>query len=117
MPIITSCSRPRGFVISGTLPPFPELPSGKGDHRERQREPLERVALVGRRTADIRLPSPLETRVRILAEHSDLDREEAYMLLGIIGELRVGTSPRPVMAARLIVPLDVLSHAGWRGLS
>jgi hypothetical protein len=26
------------------------------------------------------------------------------MLLSIIGELRVGTSPRPVMATRLIVP-------------
>jgi amidase len=35
---------------------------------------------------------------------TDLDREEAYMLLSIIGELRVGTSPRPVMATRLIVP-------------
>jgi hypothetical protein len=33
-----------------------------------------------------------------------LDREEAYMLLSIIGELRVGTSPRPVMATWLIVP-------------
>ena len=30
-----------------------------------------------------------------------LSREEAYMLLSIIGELRVGTSPRPVMATRL----------------
>jgi len=26
------------------------------------------------------------------------------MLLSIIGELRLGTSPRPVMATRLIVP-------------
>jgi hypothetical protein len=33
-----------------------------------------------------------------------LDRQEAYMLLSIIGELRLGTSPRPVMATRLIVP-------------
>ena len=33
-----------------------------------------------------------------------LGREEAYMLLSIIGELRIGTSPRPVMATRLIVP-------------
>jgi acetamidase/formamidase len=29
-----------------------------------------------------------------------LGREEAYMLPSIIGELRVGTSPRPVMATR-----------------
>ena len=42
-------------------------------------------------------------------------REEAYMLLSIIGELRVGTSPRPVMATRLIVPEEQLRAAGWNG--
>jgi hypothetical protein len=35
------------------------------------------------------------------------------MPLGIIGELRVGTSPRPVMATRLIVPERPLRAAGW----
>jgi acetamidase/formamidase len=44
-----------------------------------------------------------------------LGREEAYMLLSIIGELRVGTSPRPVMATRLIVPEEPLRAAGWNG--
>lgn len=44
-----------------------------------------------------------------------LDREEAYMLLSIVGELRVGTSPRPVMATRLIVPEEPLRAAGWNG--
>ena len=44
-----------------------------------------------------------------------LSREEAYMLLSIIGELRVGTSPRPVMATRLIVPEEPLRAAGWNG--
>ena len=44
-----------------------------------------------------------------------LSREEAYMLLSIIGELRVGTSPRPVMATRLIVPEEQLRAAGWDG--
>ncbi len=39
-------------------------------------------------------------------------RQEAYMLLGIVGELRIGTSPRPIMAARLIVPHEVLVSAG-----
>jgi acetamidase/formamidase len=34
---------------------------------------------------------------------TSLDREEAFTLLSIIGELRVGTSPRPVIATRLIV--------------
>jgi acetamidase/formamidase len=40
-----------------------------------------------------------------------LDRREAYMLLSAVGELRVGPSPRPVMAARLIVPRSVLTAA------
>jgi acetamidase/formamidase len=31
-------------------------------------------------------------------EQAGLTREEAYMLLSIIEELRVGTSPRPIMA-------------------
>ena len=44
-----------------------------------------------------------------------LGREEAYMLLSIIGELRIGTSPRPVMATRLIVPEEPLRAAGWNG--
>ena len=33
----------------------------------------------------------------------------------IIGELRVGTSPRPVLAARPIVPEEQLRAAGWSG--
>lgn len=45
------------------------------------------------------------------AARTGLDRQEAYMLLGIVGELRIGTSPRPVMAARLIIPEDVLAAA------
>jgi acetamidase/formamidase len=48
--------------------------------------------------------------------HTDLDRKEAYMVLCIIGELRVGTSPRPVMATRLIVPEEQLRAAGWNGV-
>ena len=42
--------------------------------------------------------------VEFTVGRTGLSREEAYMLLSIIGELRVGTSPRPVMATRLIVP-------------
>src|SRR5436190_2249744 len=37
-----------------------------------------------------------------------MDRREAYMLLSIVGELRIGTSPRPVMAPRLIIPRHVI---------
>ena len=51
--------------------------------------------------------------VELVARRTGLDRREAYMLLSIIGELRIGTSPRPVMAARLIVPLAPLIAAGW----
>ncbi len=53
--------------------------------------------------------------VRYVAAHSDLSAREAYMLLGIIGELRIGTSPRPIMAARLIIPRGPLEAANWTG--
>jgi amidase len=53
--------------------------------------------------------------VDYLAANCRLSREEAYMLLGIIGELRVGTSPRPVMAARLVIPRAPLRAAGYAG--
>ena len=43
-----------------------------------------------------------------------MDRREAYMLLSIVGELRIGTSPRPVMAARLIIPRAVIDAAALR---
>ena len=44
-----------------------------------------------------------------------LDEEVTYTLLSIIGKLRVGTSPQPVMATRLIVPEEQLRAAGWNG--
>ena len=53
--------------------------------------------------------------VDFVSSHTDLSPQEAYMLLGIIGELRVGTSPRPIMAARLIINRDILTAAGWNG--
>lgn len=53
--------------------------------------------------------------VDYVAANTHLGREEAYMLLGIIGELRVGTSPRPTMAARLIIPRGPLRAAGYEG--
>jgi amidase len=43
-----------------------------------------------------------------------MDRREAYMLLSIVGELRIGTSPRPVMAARLIIPRAIIDAAALR---
>ena len=53
--------------------------------------------------------------VAFATAHTDLGEEEAYMLLSIVGELRIGTSPRPIMAARLIVPRETLRAAGWSG--
>lgn len=53
--------------------------------------------------------------VDYVAAVTPLARREAYMLLSIVGELRVGTSPRPVMAARLIIPRAVLVSAGMKG--
>jgi len=49
--------------------------------------------------------------VEFVVARTGLDRREAYMLLSIVGELRIGTSPRPVMAARLIIPRSVLTAA------
>lgn len=40
-----------------------------------------------------------------------MDRREACMLLSIVGELRIGTSPRPMMAARLIIPRAIIAAA------
>jgi hypothetical protein len=53
--------------------------------------------------------------VDVAVTRTGLGREEAYMLLSVIGKLRVGTSPRPVMATRLIVPEEPLRDAGWNG--
>src|SRR5262249_41372790 len=49
--------------------------------------------------------------VELVVSRTGMAPREAYMLLSVIGELRIGTSPRPVMAARLIIPQSVLSAA------
>lgn len=54
--------------------------------------------------------------VGFVAQATRLSRDETYMLLSVVGELRVGTSPRPIMATRLIVPTSVLRDAGWNGM-
>ncbi len=53
--------------------------------------------------------------IEFVTANTPLGAEEAYMLLSIVGELRIGTSPRPIMAARLIVPRATLAAAGWSG--
>ncbi len=56
-----------------------------------------------------------QAAVDFVAKNTNLSREEAYMLLGIVGELRIGTSPRPIMAARLIISREILTSAGYSG--
>lgn len=52
--------------------------------------------------------------VEFVAESTDLNPEEAFMLLSL-GELRVGPLPRPVMAAGIMMPRQILNDAGFRG--
>jgi amidase len=54
--------------------------------------------------------------VDFVSRRTRLSREEAYMLLGITGEVRVGTSPRPMMCARLMIPRQVLRDAGMQNV-
>jgi amidase len=54
--------------------------------------------------------------VGFVARTTHLTAEEAYMLLSVVGDLRVGTSPRPIMATRLVVPTAALRAAGWDGM-
>lgn len=52
--------------------------------------------------------------ISFVTARTTLSREEAYMLLSIVGELRIGTSPRPIMAARLIIPRATLDETGFQ---
>jgi acetamidase/formamidase len=84
---------------------------GAADHAPGQDGPVRRHRLnVEEATEDL-----ARRAVDFAVARTGLSREEAYMLLSIIGELRVGTSPRPVMATRLIVPEEQLRAAGWNG--
>ena len=67
------------------------------------------------RSVEAATEAAAEHAVGYVAANTGLGREEAYMLLSIVGELRIGTSPRPVMAARLIVPRETLLQTGWSG--
>ena len=78
-----------------------------------------KIDLVGT-TADFRRfgpPRPFQVNHLPCENCAMLGRigEVRLMLLSIIGELRVGTSPRPIMATRLIVPEEQLRAAGWNG--
>ncbi len=52
--------------------------------------------------------------VRYLAAATRLQAEEAYMLVSLVGDYKIGTSPRPVMAVRIVLPKAVLAQAARR---
>lgn len=45
----------------------------------------------------------------LVAEHG-MDEEDAYMLLSLVGDLVIGTSPRPIMGVRLVIPKAILAQ-------
>jgi amidase len=58
----------------------------------------------------------VEQGVAFLAGECGMDEEDAYMLLSLVGDLVIGTSPRPIMGVRLVVPMAILSQLeGARG--
>ena len=52
----------------------------------------------------------VEQGVVYLVEDRGMDEEDAYMLLSLVGDLAVGTSPRPIMGVRLVIPKAVLAQ-------
>jgi amidase len=52
----------------------------------------------------------VEQGVAYLATEKGMDQEDAYMLLSLVGDLVIGTSPRPIMGVRLILPKVILSQ-------
>ena len=50
--------------------------------------------------------------IRYLTRTTRLSAEEAYMLCSLVGDFKIGTSPRPVMAVRMVLPKSVLTQAG-----
>ncbi len=54
----------------------------------------------------------VEQGIAYLAGEKGMDEEDAYMLLSLVGDLVVGTSPRPIMGVRLVVPNAVLAQLG-----
>lgn len=50
--------------------------------------------------------------IRYLTRTTRLSGEEAYMLCSLVGDFKIGTSPRPVMAVRIVLPKAILAQAG-----
>jgi amidase len=54
----------------------------------------------------------IEQGLAVLAGERGMDEEEAYMLLSLVGDLVIGTSPRPLMGVRLVLPAGILGQLG-----
>lgn len=49
--------------------------------------------------------------IRHITRTTRLSAEDAYMLCSLVGDFKIGTSPRPVMAVRIVLPKAVLAQA------
>jgi amidase len=49
--------------------------------------------------------------IRLIGRLTGLAAADAYMLTSLVGDFKIGTSPRPVMAVRVVLPKSVLSQA------
>ncbi len=54
----------------------------------------------------------IEQGIACLTAEKGMDEEDAYMLLSLVGDLVVGTSPRPIMGVRLVIPKAILAQLG-----
>jgi amidase len=54
----------------------------------------------------------IEQGIGYLTGEKGMDEEEAYMLLSLVGDLVIGTSPRPIMGVRVVIPKTILSQLG-----
>jgi amidase len=52
----------------------------------------------------------IEQGIACLAGEHGMDEEDAYMLLSLVGDLVIGTSPRPIMGVRLVIPKAILAQ-------
>jgi amidase len=52
----------------------------------------------------------IEQGIAYLATEKGMDQEDAYMLLSLVGDLVIGTSPRPIMGVRLVIPRGILAQ-------
>jgi amidase len=54
----------------------------------------------------------IEQGLALLVRERGMEEDDAYMLLSLVGDLVIGTSPRPIMGVRLVLPKSVLAQLG-----